>query len=284
MLTNEERSNGIYLIGEIGINHNGDIQIAKKLIDAVFAANWDCVKFQKRNSDICVPEVQKNVEKKTPWGTMSYIDYRKKIEFGKEEYDYIDKYCREKPLRWAASVWDIDSLHFIKQYDVAFIKIPSAKLVDHELVSEAARSSLPLIVSTGMSTLDEIDKSVDILRKNNASFILMHTNSNYPCKMEDVNLKCLNTLRQRYECEIGYSGHEYDLEPTVFATVLGARTIERHITLSHEMWGSDQSASLELMGMDMLRKRVKDIDAILGDGVKRITPEELQVRKKLRGY
>ncbi|MDD5687491.1 MAG: N-acetylneuraminate synthase family protein [Elusimicrobia bacterium] len=274
---------GHYLIAEVGINHNGDMQIAKKLIDASFACSWNCVKFQKRNPDVCVPEHQKNVIRETPWGKMTYLEYRYKVEFGKKEYDYIDKYCKEKPIQWTASVWDLDSLNFIKQYDVPFIKIPSAKITDLELLEAAAKISVPIIISTGMSTLEEIDKAVDILRKNTAGFALMHTNSSYPAKIEELNLNCIKTLKEKYKCEIGYSGHEYGLEPTVFAAALGTKIIERHVTIDRTLWGTDQSASVEPMGMDMLCKRIRDINLILGDGVKRIMESEKSVRKKLRG-
>lgn len=272
-----------YLIAEIGINHNGDIQIAKKLIDAAFSCQWDCIKFQKKNPDICVPREQKDIIKDTPWGKMSYLEYKHKLEFGKKEYDYIDKYCKEKPISWAASVWDIDSLNFIKNYDVPFIKIPSAKLSDSQLLKSAAKTKMTIILSTGMSTLDEIDSAVDALRRNSANFILMHTNSNYPAKLEELNLNCIKTLKERYKCEVGYSGHEYGLEPTVFAVALGAMVIERHIAIDHNMWGTDQSSSIEPMGMDMLYKRIRNIKQILGDGIKNISKGELPVRNKLRG-
>jgi len=272
-----------YLIAEVGINHNGDIQIAKRLIDATFACSWSCVKFQKRNPDKCVPESEKNKGKNTPWGEMTYLEYKHRMEFGRKEYDYIDKYCREKPISWTASVWDIDSLNFITQYDVPFIKIPSAKITDFELVTESARTKLPIILSTGMSTLDDIDKAVDILRRYNSNFMLMHTNSSYPTKIEEINLNCIKTLKEKYNCEIGYSGHEYGLQPTVFAVVLGAMVVERHITLDHTMWGTDQSSSVEPMGMDALYKRIRNVKQVLGDGIKRVTESELIARKKLRG-
>ncbi len=272
-----------YLIAEIGINHNGDLQLAKKLIDAAFACQWDCIKFQKRDPDISVPEHQKNVMRDTPWGRMTYLEYKKRLEFGKKEYDYIDQYCKEKPISWTASVWDIPSLRFIASYDVPFIKIPSAKLTDEELLKEACQSQKPLVVSTGMSTLEEIDKAVEILKENNTSFILLHCNSAYPAPKAELNLKCIKTLQERYDCPVGYSGHEDDLEPTVYAATLGARFFERHITIDHALWGTDQVSSLEVVGMDMLRKRIRDIDVILGNGIKKVTENELPVRKKLRG-
>jgi len=272
-----------YFIAEIGINHNGDLEIAKKLIDAAFACQWDCIKFQKREPDICVPKDQKNKPKETPWGKMTYLEYKKRMEFGKKEYDYIDQYCKEKPIDWTTSVWDLPSLEFILNYDVPFIKIPSAKLTEKELLIEAVKSGKPLLVSTGMSTIKEIDQAVEILEKYASQYALMHCNSAYPASPGELNINCVKTLRQRYKCPIGYSGHEYNLEPSVYAVVLEAKIIERHITLDHNMWGTDQSSSLEISAMDLLRKRIKDINKVLGDGQKRITEKEKEVRKKLRG-
>jgi len=274
----------VYMIAEIGLNHNGDIQIAKKLIDAVFATNWNCAKFQKRTPAICVPESQKNIMRDTPWGRMTYLEYRYKVEFEKEQYDYIDRYCREKPIAWTASVWDLKSLAFIMGYDVPFIKIPSAKLTEHECLIEASQSGKPIVLSTGMSTVPEIDTAVDLLEKHaRGSYVLMHTNSVYPAPSEELNLRVINFLTERYGCIVGYSGHEEDLEPSVIAVSLGASLIERHVTLDHHMWGSDHFASLEVHGMNLLLKRIKNINVILGDGVKKLTEKETEVRKKLRG-
>ena len=274
----------VFMISEVGINHNSDLQIAKRLIDASFACGWQCVKFQKRTPELCVPADQKSVIRDTPWGRMTYLEYRHKVEFGKVEYDYIDRYCKEKPILWSASVWDSLSLQFINQYDVPFIKFPSAKLTSHGMLIAGCRTGKPIILSTGMSTVDEIDSAVDILEKyarNN--YVLMHTNSTYPTPTGELNLAAIKTLKERYRCIIGYSGHEYGLEPTVIAVALGARVVERHITLDHEMWGTDQKASLEIHAMDMLHKRVKDVDLSIGDGVKRLTENETVVRRRLRG-
>lgn len=272
-----------YLIAEVGINHNGDLQIAKKLIDAAFACSWNCVKFQKRSPDMCVPENQKNIIRDTPWGKMTYLEYKHKIEFGKKEYDYIDKYCREKPIDWTASVWDIPSLEFLSNYDLPFIKIPSAKLTEKELIIKACQTGRPIILSTGMSTIEEIDAVVEVLEKYSSQYVLMHTNSAYPAPLEELNIKCIQTLQERYKCVVGYSGHEYDLEPTVFAAVLGAKVIERHITVDHSMWGTDQSSSLEVTGADILCRRIRNINIILGNGIKKVTETEIPIRKKLRG-
>lgn len=272
-----------YLIAEIGINHNGDMQTAKKLMDAAFACGWNAVKFQKRVPDIAVPEEQKSVMRDTPWGRMTYLEYKKKIEFGKEQYDYIDSYCREKPLDWTASPWDMPSLEFLLEYDIPFIKIASASMTDDEMLAAAAKSGKTVIMSTGMSELDEIDHAVEILEKYaDGNFILMHTNSAYPAEHKDLNLNVIRTFRERYGCLVGYSGHEEDLEPTVAAVVMGARVVERHVTLSHKMWGTDQKASLEPGAMAMLAGRVRTLDEMMGSGVRSVCGAELSVRKKLR--
>lgn len=273
-----------YIIAEIGINHNGDLQIAKKLIDAANACLWNCVKFQKREPDIAIPEAQKDVMRDTPWGRITYLEYKKKIEFGKNEYDYIDRYCREKPIAWSASPWDIPSLEFLLNYDLPFIKIASASNMDKEILKLACESRKPLLVSTGMSTLKEIDELVDFLEKySDGSYILMHTNSTYPTPPAELNLRMITTLKERYQCLVGYSGHEMDLEPTVVAVSMGAKVVERHVTLDHDMWGTDQAASLSVTAMAMLQGRVKEILLMLGDGEKIITEKEKEVRRKLRG-
>ncbi len=273
-----------YLIAEIGINHNGDMQNAKRLMDAAFACGWNAVKFQKRNPDIAVPEHQKNVIRETPWGTMTYLEYKKRIEFEKEQYDYIDKYCKEKAIAWSASPWDMPSLEFILQYDIPFIKIASATITNDDILTVAAKSNKTIIMSTGMSDYNEIDHAVEILDKySNGNYILMHTNSAYPSDHKNLNLNVIKSLKERYNCLVGYSGHEIDLEPTVAAVVLGACVIERHVTISHEMWGTDQKASLEIPAMGMLEGRIRSINEMLGDGIRKIDEKELEVRKKLRG-
>lgn len=273
-----------YLIAEIGINHNGDLQIAKRLMDAAFACGWNAVKFQKRVPDIAVPVEQRNVIRDTPWGKMTYLDYKKRIEFGKKEYDYIDRYAREKPIDWTASPWDLPSLEFLLQYNVPFIKIASATLNNDELIKRAAESGKVVILSTGMSLIEEVDHAVELLEKfSGGRYILMHTNSVYPADHEELNLGMIKTLKNRYGCIVGYSGHEQDLEPTVAAVVLGAKVIERHITLAHDMWGTDQKASLTVPAMGMLAGRVRTIQEMLGNGEKTLSEKEWAVRKKLRG-
>jgi len=272
-----------YLIAEIGINHNGDLNIAKKLIDAANACSWHCVKFQKRNPDICVPEHQKLIERDTPWGVMTYIDYKHKIEFEKEEYDIVNNYCSDKNFSWTASVCDIDSLKFVNKYKVPFIKIPSAQITNETLLVESARSNIPLILSTGMSTWEIIDTAVEILEKGNAEYAILHCNSTYPAPINELNLNVIPVMKKRYGCVIGYSGHEFGLEPSVMAVSMGAEIIERHITLDHDMWGTDQKSSLEVHAMDLLKKRLKDVNTILGKSEKTITESEKSVLKKLRG-
>lgn len=273
--------NKLYFIAEIGINHNGDIDIAKKLIDASFATSWDCVKFQKRNPDVCVPDHQKDVMRDTPWGRITYLEYKHKVEFGNEEYDYINEYCREKSIDWTVSVWDTDSVDFISDYDVPFIKIPSAMLTNDELLESTMATGKQVILSTGMSTIEEIDHAVDVLGKSD--FTLLHCNSTYPAPDSELNLRVIKTLRDRYDCPVGYSGHERDLEAPLIAITLGARIIERHVTLSHDMWGTDHKSSLEVHAMDMLKKRADKILPMLGSSKKILMDSEMEIRKKLRG-
>ena len=273
-----------YMIAEIGINHNGDMQIAKRLLDAAYACEWDCAKFQKRTPELAVPEAQKQVPRETPWGTMPYIEYKKRVEFEKAEYDEIDSYCRQKPMDWSASPWDIPSLEFLLQYDIPFIKIPSAMNTNEEMIKKACESGKPVIISEGMSELDEMDKTVSWLEKySNGDYIICHTNSTYPSPNKELNLRLIPEMKKRYDCLVGYSGHEANLEPSVIAAVLGACVIERHVTLSHEMWGSDQKASLEVQAMSLLKKRITSSLETLGTGEKKLYESEMKKRKELRG-
>jgi N-acetylneuraminate synthase len=279
-----------YIIAEIGINHNGDMDIAKKLIDIAAVAGCDAVKFQKRNPDVCVPEHQKSVMRQTPWGEMTYLDYKYKVEFEKEEYDEIDRYCKEKGIAWTASPWDLDSLAFLMEYDVPFIKLPSAHLTNLELIKASKETGKKVILSTGMSTLEEIDDAVKILRDHDENFdtfsdnfALLHCNSTYPAPLEELNLKCIQTLREMYNCEVGYSGHEFRLGTTVAAVYLGATILERHITLDRTMWGSDHMASVEPQGLIKLVRGVRELETAMGDGRIGVTEGEKMVRKKLRG-
>lgn len=272
-----------YIIAEIGINHNGSMQLAKKLIDVASLAGCDAVKFQKRNPDVCVPEHQKSVMRDTPWGTMTYLDYKYKVEFEKPEYDEIDDYCKAKGIAWSASPWDLDSLQFLDQYDLPFLKLPSAMMTNEELMRASAKTGKKVIFSSGMSTLDETDQAVAWMKEENADFALLHCNSAYPAPLEDLNLSCIKTLKERYNCEVGYSGHEFRLGTTVAAVYLGATILERHITLDRTMWGSDHLSSVEPQGLIKLVSGVRELEVAYGDGVKKVTDGELPFRKKLRG-
>lgn len=271
-----------YIIAEIGINHNGSLVTAKKLIDIAAASGCDAVKFQKRNPDVCVPDHQKSVIRDTPWGSMTYLDYKKKIEFGKTEYDEIDSYCNEKGISWSASPWDLDSLNFICQYDIPFIKMASASLTDDELLKRAAKTGKKVIISTGMSTEEEVDKAVFILKNHTRNYAILHCNSSYPAPLEELNLSCIKTLKDKYDCEVGYSGHEFRLGTSVSAVYLGASIIERHITLDRTMWGSDHMASVEPQGLFKLVSGIRELEICYGDGEICVTETELGVRNKLR--
>ena len=271
-----------YIIAEIGINHNGSMETAKKLIDMAALSGCDAVKFQKRNPDVCVPAHQKGKMRETPWGTMTYIEYKYRMEFGKPEYDEIDNYCKEKGIAWSASPWDLDSLDFLMQYDIPWIKIPSAMITNEELMKASAATGKKVIFSTGMSTYEEIDQAVDWLAGSET--LMLHCNSSYPAPLEDLNLKCIQTLKERYNCEVGYSGHEFRLGTSVAAIYLGATCIERHITLDRTMWGSDHMSSVEPQGLIKMVKGIRELEIALGDGIKRVTEGEKAPRKKLRGY
>jgi N-acetylneuraminate synthase len=277
-----------YIIAEIGINHNGDLDIAKRLIDIASAAGCDAVKFQKRDPDACVPEHQKNVVKDTPWGSMTYLEYKHRTEFGEIEYDEIDRYCKERKIRWSASPWDLGSLDFLLKYDVPFIKIPSAMLTNKALLEGCLSSGKKVILSTGMSTEDEISEAVSFLEeritiKSKSSYAILHCNSTYPAPLEEINLSCIKTLKERFNCEVGYSGHEFRLGTSVAAIFLGASIIERHITLDRTMWGSDHLSSIEPQGLFKLVSGIRELEKAYGDGVLKVSESEKDVRKKLRG-
>jgi len=270
----------VYIVAEIGINHNGSVETAKQLIDAAKHGGVDAVKFQKRTPVLCVPEHQRNQMRDTPWGYISYLDYRYKVEFEKPEYDEIDRHCRSVGLDWLASSWDVPSVEFIESYNPPAHKVPSALLTDHELLRALKKTSKPIILSTGMSTLDEIKAAVDILGIDN--LIITHTTSSYPCPPDELNLHMIQTLRDMYDVPIGYSGHEVGLVPSAVAVALGACLVERHVTLDRAMWGSDQSASVEPQGIEKLVKYIRVTEMSLGDGVKRVYDSEQSSLKKLR--
>lgn len=272
------------IIAEIGINHNGDIEIAKQLILVAKAAGCDYVKFQKRNPDICVPEEQKSLMRKTPWGEITYLEYKWKTEFGEKEYDEIDRFCKEIGINWFASVWDKTSVDFMRKYETdlgVVMKIPSALITDLELCEYAREKSDYLMISSGMSTEDEIRKCVKVCDPD----VIMHTNSTYPCPVEELNLNYIHWLKNWYtNKEIGYSGHEYGLV-TTFATIpMGVTWVERHITLDRGMWGSDHSASIEPSGLFKLVKGIRDIENALSTpiGPRELFGGELSKMKSLR--
>jgi N-acetylneuraminate synthase len=269
-----------FIVAEIGINHNGDLEIAKQLVDVAKGAGCDAVKFQKRTPELCVPPEQRNVMRETPWGIMTYMDYRRRIEFDTEEYREIDRYCRERKMMWFASVWDKPSVDFIESFQPPCYKVPSAALTQHDLLREVKRTGRPVILSTGMSSMEQIRAAVDILGTEN--LVLMHSTSTYPCKPEELNLRVIQTLRQEFDCPIGYSGHEVGLQTTYAAVVLGACMIERHITLDRAMWGSDQAASVEPHGFARLVRDIRVIEKALGDGIKRVYESEKVAMRRLR--
>jgi N-acetylneuraminate synthase len=269
-----------YIVAEIGINHNGDLETALRLIDAAAHAGVDAVKFQKRTPELCVPPEQRDLKRETPWGYISYLEYRERVEFDREAFLAIDRHCREREVDWFASVWDEPSVDFLESFDPIVYKIPSAALTDSRLIRHVRSKGRPVILSTGMSTMDEIDRAVGVLGTEN--LLLMHATSTYPCEPEELNLRMVRTLAERFPCPIGYSGHEVGLTPTVVAVALGACMVERHITLDRAMWGSDQAASVEPGGFERLVKYIRVTEASLGDGVKRVYESEYPSMRRLR--
>jgi N-acetylneuraminate synthase len=269
-----------YVIAEIGINHNGDLAIAKKLIDAAALAGCDAVKFQKRTPELCVPPEQRNLLRETPWGLITYLDYRHRVEFGEPAYREIDRYCREKNLAWFASCWDEPSVDFIERFDPVCYKIASASLTDGAMLAKLRATGRPLILSTGMSTMEEIRTAVAQLDLDR--LILAHATSTYPCRPDQLNLRMIHTLQREFPCPVGYSGHEVGLQTTCAAVVTGACLVERHITLDRAMWGSDQAASVEPGGLVRLVRDIRVIEQAMGDGVKQVYDSEKSARAKLR--
>lgn len=271
-----------FIIAEIGINHNGDISIAKQLIDWAVHAGADAVKFQKRTVEKVYTKEELDRYRESPWGTTNR-EQKMGLEFGKKEYDEIDRYCREKGIEWFASAWDVDSQDFIASYGLKYNKVASAMLTNMELVEKIADEGRYTFVSTGMSTMEEIDAAIEVFKSRNCPFELVHCNSTYPMKNEDANLEMINTLKKKYGCKVGYSGHETGRIVSVAAAVMGASSIERHITLDRSMYGSDQAASLEVGEFYKLCKDIRSLPPIMGDGIKKLTEGELAVRRKLRG-
>jgi N-acetylneuraminate synthase len=269
-----------YIIAEIGINHNGEVDIAKQLIDAAVEAGCDAVKFQKRTPELCVPEEQRDKMRHTPWGYIDYMEYRDRVEFGLDEYTEIADYCQVKDIDWFASSWDQPSVDFLERFDPVAHKVPSALLTDSALLEKLRGQGRPMILSTGMSEMAQIQAAVDLLGIEN--LVIAHCTSTYPCPPKQLNLRMIQTLRDMYPCPIGYSGHEVGLPTTVAAVTLGACLVERHITLDRAMWGSDQAASVEPGGVRRLVKYIRVVEEALGDGVKTVYESELPSLEKLR--
>ena len=272
----------VFFTAEIGINHNGDLEIAKKLIDVTVEAGCDAVKFQKRAIEKVYSKAVLDTPRESPWGKTTR-EQKLGLEFEKAEYDIIDQYCKEKNIEWYASSWDIDSQLFLQNYNLKHNKVASAMLTNHKLLEVIAKERKPTFISTGMSTMDEIKDAVRIFEKYDCKFSLQHSNSSYPMKEEEANLNCITTLQKEFRCDVGYSGHETSgYLICVSAVILGAKSIERHITLDRSMYGSDQAASLEPMGLKRVVNDIRRIEAILGDGEKRVWSSEISVMKKLR--
>ena len=269
-----------YFVAEIGINHNGDLETAKRLIDAAVLAGCNAVKFQKRTPELCVPIEQRDIKRETPWGIITYMEYRDRVEFGQSEYSEIDTYCQQRGIEWFVSPWDVKSVDFMEAFNPVCYKVPSALVTDLKLLRMLKTTKRPVILSTGMSTLDQIRKAVSELDRNR--LILTHATSTYPCKPEELNLRVIPVLKQEFGVPVGYSGHEVGLQTTYSAVVLGACLVERHITLDRAMWGTDQAASVEPSGLSRLVRDIRTIEKALGDGKKRVYDSELPVMKKLR--
>ena len=271
----------VFVVAEIGINHNGSLELARKLIDAAIVAGADAVKFQKRTPEACVPKEQWPLERDTPWGRMTYIEYRRRMEFGTREFEHIDRHCRDRGILWFASPWDEESVEFLERFDPPCHKVASACLTDDDLLRAMRRTGRPIILSTGMSTALEIVDAVELLGRRD--LLIAHATSSYPCPVGDLNLRMIGTLKRAYpECPVGYSGHETGLATTWAAVSLGATFVERHLTLDRAMWGSDQAASVEVGGFMRLVANIRDVEKALGDGVKRVYPGELPQMAKLR--
>ena len=270
----------VYVIAEIGLNHNGSVDIAKQLIDVAVEAGAQAVKFQKRTPEISTPEHMKATPRETPWGTMTYLEYRYRVEFEQEQYSEIDRYCKSVGVDWFASPWDEPSVDFLESMNVVAYKIASASVTDLGMLKKIKDTGKPVILSTGMSTIEQIDKAVETLGKDNLS--LMHATSTYPLPPEEANIRMITTLKERYGVPVGYSGHETGLQISIAAVALGAVSVERHITMDRAMWGSDHGASLEPKGFVSLVRDIRILEQAMGDGVKRIYPGELAPLSKLR--
>ncbi len=269
-----------FVVAEIGINHNGDLDITKRLIDAASEAGVDAIKLQKRTPELCTPPEMQSQKRDTPWGRITYLEYRHKVEFSEEEYQEIDRYCTEKGILWFASIWDEPSVDFLENFDPICYKLPSAAITDFDLLRHVHSKGRPVILSTGMSTMEQIQAAVET--QDMDALLITHATSTYPCEPDELNLQMIETLKSAYPCPIGYSGHEVGLVPSVVAVALGACLIERHITLDRAMWGSDQAASVEPGGFRKLVKYIRVTEEAKGDGVKKVYESELPSLQRLR--
>jgi N-acetylneuraminate synthase len=273
----------IFICAEIGLNHNGDMHICKALIDLAADAGCDAVKFQKRDIDLVYTREFLDSPRESPWG-LTQRDQKRGLEFTEDNYFEIDQYCKDKGIVWYASAWDTNSQEFLRRFELKFNKVASAMIPHTKLLEMIASEGKHTFISTGMSTFDDIDRAVSIFSRMNCPFELMHTVSTYPMRDEHANLRMIQTLRDRYACNVGYSGHEVGVSVSLAAAALGITSLERHITLDRAMYGSDQSASLEPQGLRLLVGGVRKIELALGDGVRRVIPEEIPVAEKLRGH
>ncbi len=269
-----------FVVAEIGINHNGDLDITKRLIDAASEAGVDAIKLQKRTPELCTPPEMHSQKRDTPWGRITYLEYRHKVEFSEKEYEEIDRYCKDKDILWFASIWDEPSVDFLEKFDPICYKLPSAGITDFDLLRHVHSKGRPVILSTGMSTMEQIQAAVET--QDMDSLLITHATSTYPCEPDELNLQMIETLKSAYPCPIGYSGHEVGLVPSVVAVALGACLIERHITLDRAMWGSDQAASVEPGGFRKLVKYIHVTEEAMGDGVKKVYESELPSLQRLR--
>jgi len=281
--TKEKVKMSIFIIAEIGINHNGDVEIAKQLIDVAKIAGTDAVKFQKRTIDLVYTKEILDLPRESPWGT-TQREQKKGLEFGLDEYKEIDAYCNDKGIEWFASAWDLESHKFLRQFNLKYNKIASAMIVYEDLLKEVASEKKHTFISTGMTEIEQIDRAVEIFREAGCPFELMHCVSTYPMADEDANLNCIKTLRDRYQCNVGYSGHEVGLAVSYAAAALGITSLERHITLGRAMYGSDQASSVEPMGLIQLAGAVRKIEKAMGHGNMAMNHKEIPIAKKLRAH
>lgn len=282
MLDKKNLFNKPYLIAEIGINHNGSVKLAKRLIDLSKQNNFDCVKFQKRDPDICVPNDQKEKLRETPWGTMTYLKYKKRIEFSYKQMLELKKYATKIGIDFFTSCFDIKSFNLIKKLKLKYNKIPSAMITNIKFLEEVAKQKKKTFISTGMCKMSDITKAINIFKKYKCKFVLMHCVSLYPCPEEKLNLRMITTLKRKFKCEVGYSGHEASVSPSIFAYMLGAKVIERHVTLDRSLWGTDQAASLSPEGMKMLSSVLLKSNKIFGNGIKNYSAKEKTMLKKFK--